>query len=102
MTGDGTKHVQTELTDEEYRSFRQFAGERGLTVKEAAREALRQWIDRQQRADPRDPAFTVLDELDAESLPPAAATDARTEDDVVTEWAGDDAFELADEPASAR
>lgn len=102
MTNDDAKHVQTELTHEEYRAFREFAMERGLTVKEAGREALLRWVDRQRSADPRDPAFTVIDELDDESLPSGAETDARLEDDLVTEWAGDDAFELADEPRPAR
>lgn len=102
MSSDDSKHVQTELTREEYRTFREFAMERGLTVKEAGREALLRWVDRQQSADPRDPAFTVIDELDEDSLPSSAETDARLEDDLVTDWAVDDAFELADEPRPAR
>lgn len=98
MSSDDAKHVQTELTHDEYRTFREVAMERGLTVKEAGREALVRWVEEQQSVDPHDPAFTVIDELVDDSLPSSAATDARTEDDLVTEWAGDDAFELADEP----
>ena len=45
-----------------------------------------EWIERQQRADPNDRAFTVLDELDADSIPESANTDARSEDDLVDEW----------------
>lgn len=99
----GSKHVQTELTEGEYEDFRAFARERGLTVKEATREALLDWIARQRRPDPRDPAFTVLDELDAGSLPESAATDASTEPDPVTQWSGDDVdFRLAEDPSAGR
>lgn len=97
MSGNETKHVQTELDRDEYEAFREFARERGLTVKEAGHEALVSWIERQRGADPNDRAFTVLDDLD--SLSAATETDARQEADLVDEWTGDDvAVTLADEP----
>lgn len=99
MSENESKHVQTELTEDEYEAFREFARERGLTVKEAGHEALVGWVERQRRADPHDRAFTVLDELDDESLPASAETDARGEADLVKEWSGDDVeFTLADDP----
>jgi len=96
MSKNGTKHVQTALDPDEYESLREFADERGLTVKEATREALVEWVERQRRADPNDPAFTVLDELDA---PATRTTDAREVDDQVESWSGDEIdFELAEDP----
>lgn len=95
MNSGETKHVQTELSDEEYRRFRQFANERGLTLKEAGREAVRVWIERQRRPDPADRAFTILDELPETMLPDSAETDARTADDLIEEWDGEDTFVLA-------
>lgn len=100
MPSNDTKHVQTELAAEEYEQFRALAREHGLSLKEAGHDALVAWIDRQQQADPNDPAFTMLDELDTE-LPESAATDARAEDDLIEEWDGsDESFTLADDPAA--
>lgn len=97
MSSNDTKHVQTELSEDEYERFREFAREQGLSLKEASQEALIEWIERQQRPDPSDPAFTVLDDLERES----AKTDARSEDDLVEEWHGsDESFTLADEPST--
>lgn len=91
-----SKHVQTELTEDEYEAFRAFVRERNLTVKEAGHEALVSWIERQRRADPQDRAFTVLDELEADELPDSAQTDARREPDLIDEWDGDEVdFKLA-------
>lgn len=99
MSSDDAKHVQTELSDEEYEQFRSFARERGLSLKEAGREAMVEWVERQHRADPDDPAFTVLDDLEADSSE-SDETDARTEDDLVDEWHGSDvAFTLAEDPS---
>jgi hypothetical protein len=101
MSSNDTKHVQTELSEEEYERFRAFAREQGLSLKEAGHEALLEWVERQQRPDPSDPAFTVLDELEDSSLGGSARTDAREEDDLVEEWHGsDESFELADDPPS--
>jgi hypothetical protein len=98
MSQETSKHVQTELSEEEYEAFREFAQERGLSLKEAGRNALIEWVERQRRADPDDPAFTVLDELDDASLGTTAETDAREEDALVEEWTGNDvSFGLADE-----
>jgi hypothetical protein len=100
MSSNDTKHVQTELSEEEYERFREFAREHGLSLKEAGHEALIEWVERQQRADPNDRAFTVLDELQRDALPESAETDARDEDDQVEEWHGsDESFTLADDPS---
>lgn len=93
-----TKHVQTELTEDEYEAFRAFVRGRNLTVKEAAHEALVSWIERQRRADFNDRAFTVLDELAAVESPERAETDARKQRDHIDEWDGDEVdFKLATE-----
>ena len=100
MSSNDTKHVQTELSEDEYERFRDFAREQGLSLKDAGHEALTEWIERQQRPDPNDRAFTVFDELEAESLPASAQTDAREEADLVDEWHGhDESFTLADDPS---
>lgn len=99
MSSSDSKHVQTELSPETYKQFRELARERGLTVKEAGRTALVEWIERQLRPDPNDPAFTILDELERIPTPKSAETDARTEDDIVTEWEGSNVkFKLAKDP----
>ncbi|MCU4802416.1 hypothetical protein OB920_18805 [Halobacteria archaeon HArc-gm2] len=101
MSRDESKHVQTELSEDEYERFRKFAEEHGLSLEEAGHEAVLEWIERQQQADPNDRAFTVLDELDSGSNPDGVSTDARTEDDLVDEWLGSDgAFTLADDSSS--
>ena len=100
MSND-TKHVQTELSEDEYEQFREFAHEHGLSLKEASHEAVLEWVERQKQADPNDPAFTVLDDLDGSSLPDTEATDARLENDLVDEWYGcDEPFTLADDPST--
>jgi hypothetical protein len=101
MSSNDTTHVQTELTEAEYERFREFAREHGLSLKEASHEALIEWVERQQRADPTDRAFTVLDELDADARPDVAATDAREEPNLIEEWHGSDkSFTLADDPST--
>ena len=101
MSSSGTNHVQTELSEEEYEQFREFAEEHGLSLKEAGREALVEWIERKQSADPNDPAFTIPDDLDGKSLPDTADTDARTEGDLVEEWRGsDESFTRIDDPST--
>lgn len=40
MTSNDTKHVQTELREDEYERFRELAREHGLSIKEAGHEAL--------------------------------------------------------------
>jgi hypothetical protein len=101
MSSNDTKHVQTELNEDEYEQFRELAREHGLSLKEASHEALIEWAERQQEADPHDRAFTVLDELEEDSLPESAETDARNEDDLVEQWHGsDESFTLADDPSA--
>lgn len=101
MSSNDTKHVQTELSEDEYERFRKFAREHGLSIKEAGQEALLEWIERRQRPDPNDRAFTVLDDLEVDGLPETAATDARDEGDLVDEWhGGDEAWTLADDPST--
>lgn len=90
MSSDDTKHVQTELSEAEYEQFRELASERDLSLKEAGHEAMREWLERQRRADPDDPAFTVLESLDGAELPDAADTDASTEADLPGAWDGRD------------
>ena len=103
MSSNDTKHVQTELDADEYERFQAFAEEHGLSLKEAGREALVEWIERRQQADPNDRAFTVLETLEEESLSETAATDARTETDLIDEWDGNEAsFTLADAPGTSR
>jgi len=98
MSENDTRHVQTELSEAEYDRFREFADEHGLSLKEAGHEAVVEWIERQQRPNPDDPAFTVLDELDERSGD-GSATDVRDADDPPEEWHGDDAsFTLAEDP----
>lgn len=101
MSSNDTKHIQTELSEDEYEQFREFADEHGLSLKEAGYEAVIEWVERQKQADPNDRAFTVLDELDSSSLPETAETDARSEDDLVEEWHGsDETFTLAEDPSN--
>lgn len=101
MDSNETKHVQTELSEDEYERFREFAREHGLSLKDAAHEALIEWIERQQQADPNDPAFTVLDDLETASRPASAETDASEEADPVEEWHGsNESFTFADDPSA--
>lgn len=100
MSKNEFKHVQTELTEDEYERLRKFASEQGMSLKEAGREALVSWIERQQQADPNDPAFTVLNELKELSGPESVETDAPSEEDLVEGWHGDDVeFTLTENPA---
>lgn len=57
---DETKVVQTELSATLYDRFKEAADERGLTIKEAAAEAITTFTDRYQPIDPDDPLFAPL------------------------------------------
>lgn len=81
-------HVQTELSDEEYRHFKSLAEERGIPLTTALREAAEVWMEQQQRVEPDDPLFDILDQLDGEPLPDTPRTNAATEDDIVEDWSG--------------
>lgn len=81
-------HVQTELTDEEYRHFKSLARERGLSLRSALHEAAEVWMKHQEQVDPDDPLFEILEQLDEESGPEQPRTNAAMEDDLVEEWDG--------------
>lgn len=81
-------HVQTELSDEEYRHFKSLAQERGLSLTSALREAAEVWMEKQERVDPDDPLFEILEELDQTPVPEKPRTNAAREDDIVEEWSG--------------
>ena len=103
MSENECKHVQTALTQTKYERFRQLASEQDLSLKEAGRKALISWIERQQRVDPNDPAFTVFEELKEISLSGAVETDACDEDDPATEWHGNSVeFRLAKNPKDSQ
>lgn len=57
---DETKVVQTELPAELYDRFKEAADARGLTIKEAAAEAITEFTYRYQPIDPDDPLFAPL------------------------------------------
>lgn len=63
---DSTKVVQTELVPEDYQLFRDLATERDLSLKAALAEAVKDWIDEQQRIDPDDPVFKTIEQIDSE------------------------------------
>lgn len=79
-------HVQTELSDEEYRHFKSLAEERGISLTAALREAAEVWMEQQQRVEPDDPLFEILEQLDGEPLPDTPRTNAAREDDLVDDW----------------
>jgi hypothetical protein len=56
-----TKVVQTELPSSRYELFKLAARERGMTIKEAAREALIEFTLRYQPVDQDDPLFAPLE-----------------------------------------
>ena len=57
-----------------------------------------EWIERQQRPNPNDRGFSVLDELVADSLPASSQTDPRGEADLVAERHDhDESFTTADD-----
>ena len=88
MSENEAKHVQTTLSEEDYRRLREIADDRGITLGEASRTALKEWLNIQRGPNSADRAFTVLSELQAISTEDSARTDARTESDVVEEWRG--------------
>lgn len=81
-------HIQTDLSDEEYERFRSLATERGLSIREALREATVLWIDEQDRVDAEDPLFTSVESVRSGS-DGETETRAIDEADVVEEWSGD-------------
>lgn len=81
-------HVQTKLSVEEYRNFKSLAEERDISLTAALHEAAEVWMERQQRVDPDDPLFEILDQLDQEPVPDKPCTNAATEDDLIDDWDG--------------
>ncbi|MFB6283329.1 MAG: hypothetical protein ABEK59_05255 [Halobacteria archaeon] len=82
------KHIQTELDEKEYSKVRKTANELGLSLKEACRHALVEWVERKEGIDKDDPAFTVIDKL--EEINEEYKTDVRKMDDTAEVWSGED------------
>lgn len=59
MSQSGDKVVQTDLPGEEYRRLKRIVDERDITIKQAVREAVRDWADENMQYDPDDPIFNV-------------------------------------------
>lgn len=78
MSQSNSKVVQTELSEKEYRQFRAFADEEGISIKEALRRAAQDYVEAKARPDPDDPFFTYHDDAD---IAATEATDAREMDD---------------------
>lgn len=55
-----TKVVQTEVPTPLYEQFKTATDERGMTIKQAAAEAIREFTYRYQPIDPDDPLFAPL------------------------------------------
>lgn len=83
-----SKHVQTELSTEEYHHFKEIAQERELSLTAALHEAAEYWMEEHHQVDSNDPLFDILDELEEEPLPDKPRTDATEEDDLIEEWSG--------------
>lgn len=86
----GSKHVQTELTNEEYQHFKALAEERDLSLTAALHEAAEYWIEKQHEIDRNDPLFDILAEMDQEPVPETPRTNAAREGDLIEEWSGDE------------
>lgn len=78
MAQSNSKVVQTELSEEEYRRFRAFADEEGVSIKEALRRAAREYVDERARPEADDPFFSYHENAVVEST---ETTDAREMDD---------------------
>lgn len=91
-------HVQTEVSEEEYARLRALARERGLSIREALREATERWIEDHATIDSTDPIFTTVDRVRDDSASGGREpTTVTTEDDLVDEWRGDaERYRLAD------
>ncbi len=83
-------HVQTEVPEDDYERLRTIAAERGLTIRDALREATELWLDEQDAVDPTDPLFTSVESVrNAASRRDRPQTDVRDEADLVEDWDGD-------------
>jgi hypothetical protein len=84
-----TTHIQTEVGEETYDTFRELAHERGLSIRTALQEATEAWIEREREVASDDALFALVEEAGDDSLPDTARTDASTESDLVDDWSGD-------------
>jgi predicted DNA-binding protein len=83
-------HVQTEVPEEEYERLRALAGERGLSIREALREATELWIEERDAVNPDDPLFDSVESVrDGSPNHDREPTSVTTEDALVEEWTGD-------------
>lgn len=55
-----TKHVQSELKPHEYLELKRTVEKKGITLKEATREALLEWIRSKSGFDSEDPLFETV------------------------------------------
>jgi len=53
------KVAQTELGPEEYQALVRTAEKKGLTIKDALREAALRWTSEESGVDPKDPIFNI-------------------------------------------
>ncbi|PYM67932.1 hypothetical protein E6H15_08820 [Candidatus Bathyarchaeota archaeon] len=53
------KVAQTELEPSEYQTLAKTAEKKGLTIKEALRQAARLWVHEESGIDPNDPIFDI-------------------------------------------
>lgn len=54
------KHVQSQLKSQEYIELKKTVEREGITLKEATREALLEWIRSKSGFDPEDPLFETI------------------------------------------
>lgn len=73
---EDTKTVQTEVPTQLYERFTTASQDRGMTIKDATAEAIREFADRYLPVDPDDPLFAPLawDETGGDRDDDAAAT----------------------------
>jgi hypothetical protein len=89
-------HVQTEVSEAEYERLRALAEERGLSIREALREATELWMDERDAVDPDDPLFDSVDAV-RNADRDRASTNVTTEGDPIKEWTGDaEAYRLGE------
>ncbi len=57
MSRVNVKRVQTELDSREYKKFITVSKQEGLSLKEAAKQALEEWTSKRTKFDRKDPLF---------------------------------------------
>jgi hypothetical protein len=90
--------VQTDVPDDEYERLRAIADERGISIREARRQATEWWIEQRDAVDPEDPLFSSLDAVrEASARRDRVSTSVTDEDDIVEEWTGEaDEYRLSE------